>query len=268
MREALLARLRGTAPTPSPEPTRRSRPASGAKAKAKAKKPAPKPTSKAAPDARTKPQAKPAMPRNRRPKATGLPPDRAKGKRARPRSRVRKPPPPLLQRPSLGSTLARAAVLGVAVVCMVAFAVALARATLVPSPSSDSLIHTNLRPGASIRAYLDQPDVRDTIRQIGGNVVLGVPFGILLPMLFPQARGRLRVVVLTALTMVMIEAAQGAMVEGRAFDIDDVILNTAGALIGYLILGRRLGSALHPHRSHWWHRYFPPPAGERTRKGP
>lgn len=54
--------------------------------------------------------------------------------------------------------------------------------------------------------------------------------------------------------MVLIEATQGALVEGRAFDIDDVILNTLGALIGYVLLGRRLGSALHPHRTHWWQR--------------
>jgi glycopeptide antibiotics resistance protein len=165
----------------------------------------------------------------------------------------------VLQRRTLGSTLARAAVMAAAIVCMAAFAVALAKVTLVPSPSSDALIHTNLRPGASIRAYLDQPALRDTVKQIGGNVLLGVPFGILLPMLFPRARGLLRVAVLTALVMVMIEATQGALVEGRAFDIDDVILNTTGALLGYVLLGRRLGSALHPHRPHWW-RHSPPGA--------
>ncbi|MGW5355047.1 VanZ family protein [Streptomyces sp. NPDC004031] len=171
---------------------------------------------------------------------------------------MRKPPPPLLQRHSLGPMLARGLVLALAVVCMVAFAVALARVTLVPSPASDSLAHTNLRPGASIRAYLDQPDIHDTIKQLGGNVLLGVPFGILLPTLFPRTRGFLRVALLTALTMVLVETAQGSMVEGRAFDVDDVILNTVGALIGYLLLGHRLAAALHPDRPHWWHRLFPP----------
>jgi glycopeptide antibiotics resistance protein len=144
--------------------------------------------------------------------------------------------------------------MAVALVCMVGFAVALAKVTLVPSPASDSLVHTNLKPGASIRAYLDQPTLRDSVKQVGGNVLLGVPFGVLLPMLFPRARGLLRVAVLTALVMILVEAAQGAIVEGRAFDIDDVILNTFGALLGYLPLGRRLGRALHPRRDHWWHR--------------
>ena len=172
---------------------------------------------------------------------------------------------PLLQRRSAAALLARAAVLAVAFVAMVAFAVALAKVTLVPSPSSDALVHTNLRPGASIRAYLDQPNVRDTVKQIGGNILLGVPFGFLLPALFPRARGLLRVACFTALVMLLVETAQGAIVEGRAFDIDDVILNTAGALIGYLLIGRRLGRALHPRRVHWWHRlgYGTSPESER-----
>lgn len=45
------------------------------------------------------------------------------------------------------------------------------------------------------------------------------------------------------------------MITGRAFDIDDVILNCTGALLGYLLLGRRLGRAVHPRRRHWWHRF-------------
>jgi VanZ family protein len=164
------------------------------------------------------------------------------------------PDTPLLQRRSATALAARWLVLAALLVGMVGFAVALARVTLVPSPSSDALVHTNLRPGASIRAYLDQPETRDTVKQIGGNVLLGLPFGILLPTLFPSFRGLVRVALLTALVMVIVEAAQGTIVEGRAFDIDDVILNTAGALIGYLLLGRRLGRALHPRRVHWWHR--------------
>jgi glycopeptide antibiotics resistance protein len=159
-----------------------------------------------------------------------------------------------LQRATLGSRVARALVMLVAFVSMVAFAVVLARATLVPSPGSSDLVHTNLHPGASLRAYLDQPDRADTVKQVGGNILLGVPFGILLPVLMPRARGALRVVAVVALVMVCVELAQGLLVEGRAFDIDDVILNTTGALLGYVLAGRRLGRAVHPRRRHWWHR--------------
>ncbi len=128
---------------------------------------------------------------------------------------------------------------------MVAFAVVLARLTLQPSPASKALTHSNLHPGSSLRAYLDQPELRDAVRQIGGNVLLGIPFGVLVPVLAPRARGIVRVLLLTATVMLLVEFAQGALVEGRAFDIDDVILNTTGALIGYLLLGRRLSRAVH-----------------------
>ncbi|MEV4231161.1 VanZ family protein [Streptomyces bobili] len=128
---------------------------------------------------------------------------------------------------------------------MVAFAVVLARLTLEPSPASESLVHSNLRPGRSLRAYLDQPELRDAVKQIGGNLLLGVPFGVLVPVVAPRARGLVRVLLLTASVMLLVEFAQGALVTGRAFDVDDVILNTAGALVGYLFVGRRMGRAVH-----------------------
>ncbi|MFG3024152.1 VanZ family protein [Streptomyces sp. NPDC048254] len=131
---------------------------------------------------------------------------------------------------------------------MVAFAVVLARLTLDPSPASVSIAHTNLHPGRSLKIYLDQPALRDAVKQIGGNIVLGIPFGIIVPVLVPRARGFFGVLLLTAFVMLMVETAQGLLVEGRAFDVDDVILNTSGALIGWVLLGRRLGRAVHARK--------------------
>ncbi|MYU26766.1 VanZ family protein [Streptomyces sp. FBKL.4005] len=128
---------------------------------------------------------------------------------------------------------------------MVAFAVVLARITLQPSPASVPLTHSNLHPGRSLRAYAEQASLGDAVRQLGGNLLLGVPFGVLVPVLAPRSRGVLRVTALTALVMLMVELVQGALVTGRAFDIDDVLLNTAGALLGWLLLGRRLGRGVH-----------------------
>ncbi|GAA2581199.1 VanZ family protein [Streptomyces tubercidicus] len=148
----------------------------------------------------------------------------------------------------------RILLLVLAFAAMVAFAAALARVTLTPSAVSVPLTHPNLSPGDSIRGYLGQPQPADTVKQLGGNVLLGLPFGVLLPVLVPRARGLVRVGAATALVMLLVELVQGALITGRAFDIDDVILNCAGALIGYLLLGRRLGRAVHPRRRHWWHR--------------
>ncbi|WP_344397347.1 VanZ family protein [Streptomyces vastus] len=144
--------------------------------------------------------------------------------------------------------LVRLLVLVVAVTAMVAFAAALARITLQPSPASEALTHSNLHPGRSLRAYLDQPELRDAAKQIGGNLLLGVPFGILLPVVLPRARGILRVIALTAAVMLLVELVQGALVTGRAFDVDDVLLNITGAMVGYLLLGRRMGRAVHPRK--------------------
>ncbi|MFD8568808.1 VanZ family protein [Streptomyces sp. NPDC059639] len=163
--------------------------------------------------------------------------------------------------------MARAFVMALGFVCMVAFAVALARVTLVPSPESVPMTHTNLHPGSSIRLYFDQPDWRDTVKQVGGNILLGVPFGVLLPVLFPRTRGLVRVVLMTALVMLTVETAQGLLVTGRAFDIDDVILNSTGAFLGYLVLGRRLGRALHPRRVRWWHPRPRPATAEERHAG-
>ncbi|WP_424210656.1 VanZ family protein [Streptomyces sp. BI20] len=137
---------------------------------------------------------------------------------------------------------------------MVVFAWLLARLTLEPSPASESVTYNNVRPGRSLSAYWNGGTAREAVRQIGGNLVLGVPFGVLLPVLLPRARGALRVVLCTAAVMFLVELVQGALVTGRAFDVDDVILNTTGALLGYLLVGRRLGRAVHPRRRHWWQR--------------
>ncbi len=136
----------------------------------------------------------------------------------------------------------------------VLFSLILARVTLEPSAASASVVHSNTDPGASIRLYLDGASVREAAKQLGGNILLGVPFGMLLPVLLPQARGLVRVAAVTAVVMTLVELIQGSLVTGRAFDVDDVILNTAGALLGYLVLGRRMGRAVHPRRRHWWHR--------------
>ncbi|MEW1910157.1 VanZ family protein [Kitasatospora sp. NPDC085895] len=178
---------------------------------------------------------------------------RAEGTAAR-RTGKRRPqepqrPLPFLHRPGVVPALVRLLVLLVALAATVLFAVVLARATLVPQPGSRGLVHANLRPGSTLELYLDRPAVREAVKQVGGNLLLGAPFGILLPLLSRRVGGLLRVTLLTAVTMVLVECAQAVLVPGRAFDIDDVLLNTAGAVLLHLVAGRRIGRALHraPH---------------------
>ncbi|MFB6704125.1 VanZ family protein [Streptomyces sp. NPDC056333] len=144
-----------------------------------------------------------------------------------------------------GTTLLRALVLVATFLALTAFSIALAKVTLTPSPASEDLVRSNLRPGRSLRQYAEDYTFLAACKQAGGNLLLGVPFGILLPILVPRRLRMLRMVALTVTVMVVIELVQGALVPGRAFDIDDAILNTSGALLGYLLVGRRISHRYH-----------------------
>ncbi|MGP3690680.1 VanZ family protein [Streptomyces sp. IBSNAI002] len=153
----------------------------------------------------------------------------AAARRGKRPERAREAVPPVR---SPGRPVVRALAMLAAFVGTVLFGLVLARLTLEPSAASAGVVHSNTEPGASIRLYLDGTSVREAAKQLGGNVLLGVPFGMLLPVLLPQARGLVRVAAVTAVVMTLVELIQGSLVTGRAFDVDDVILNTAGALLG------------------------------------
>jgi glycopeptide antibiotics resistance protein len=106
----------------------------------------------------------------------------------------------------------------------------------------------NTHPGRTLRFYLDRPSVKEALIQIGGNLALLAPLGILLPVVFTRLRGLIWITVTAALISLVIETSQGTLVAGRAFDTDDVILNTAGVLITYLLAGRRIARLVHGNR--------------------
>lgn len=143
--------------------------------------------------------------------------------------------------------LVRGAVLTVVLLGLVAFSVLLAKVTLTPSPASEGLVTANLRPGRSLRQYAEDYTFLAACKQAGGNLLLGVPFGLLLPFIVPRRLRMVSMTLLTVVVMAVVELIQGALVEGRAFDIDDVILNTAGALLGYFVLGRRISHRYHAY---------------------
>ncbi|MFB8206606.1 VanZ family protein [Streptomyces sp. NPDC056010] len=149
------------------------------------------------------------------------------------------------RRKGWGRLLLRVSILVLAFVAMVGFSVVLAKVTLTPSPASEDLVKSNLHPGRSLRQYAEDYTFLAACKQAGGNLVLGMPFGILLPILIPRRLRMLRMFLLTTAVIVLIELVQGAVVRGRAFDVDDVILNTAGALLAYVLVGRRLSHRYH-----------------------
>lgn len=65
------------------------------------------------------------------------------------------------------------------------------------------------------------------------NVILFVPFGFFLPLLWKRFRFFPYIVILGFLFSVAIETAQ--LFNYRTTDVDDVIMNTLGAVVGYLV---------------------------------
>lgn len=68
-----------------------------------------------------------------------------------------------------------------------------------------------------------------------GNLVMLFPLGILLPCLFGRLDRLWRVVIVVTVTVIHIELAQLIFRVG-VVDIDDLILNLSGAMIGYAVL--------------------------------
>jgi len=88
----------------------------------------------------------------------------------------------------------------------------------------------NLTPGAGIRAELGNINRELGLVNVLGNVAMFVPVGLLFPVAFRMRLGP--VVGVAALPFVAIELLQ--LLIGRSADIDDVLLNSAGAAIGAL----------------------------------
>jgi len=86
----------------------------------------------------------------------------------------------------------------------------------------------------NLRPFMMFKQFRWTSTQVLGNFVMLLPLGIFIPLLFPRLSGLFRVVFFCLLVSVSIELMQ-LVTSYRSTDIDDVILNTSGALIGYLI---------------------------------
>lgn len=80
-------------------------------------------------------------------------------------------------------------------------------------------------------------DITVPIRNLGFNILLFVPFGFFLTLKTSSFQKKLNLfVILTGfLFSLFIETVQFAIPMGRSSDIDDVILNTIGTFLGFMI---------------------------------
>jgi len=98
----------------------------------------------------------------------------------------------------------------------------------------------NLTPLYTIKNYLrvvlkrtNDDALLHCIINLGGNVLLFVPAGVLLPKLWPKQRNFFRFFATCTGIMFFIEVLQLFTLLG-SFDIDDLILNLAGMTLGFI----------------------------------
>jgi glycopeptide antibiotics resistance protein len=72
------------------------------------------------------------------------------------------------------------------------------------------------------------------VLNLAGNIIAFMPMGFLLPIVFKRLNKFQNTVLVSLFFTVLIEVSQYILAVGVS-DIDDVILNLAGAVIGYLI---------------------------------
>ncbi|WP_236344257.1 VanZ family protein [Paenibacillus plantiphilus] len=100
----------------------------------------------------------------------------------------------------------------------------------------------NVIPFETLKMYFlhaDHFSLRNWLVNVVGNVAVFVPFGVALPYLLRIKLVRFTMMFISVLFM--LELLQLLLHRG-SFDIDDVLLNTIGAIIGYMIY--RLGALL------------------------
>lgn len=93
----------------------------------------------------------------------------------------------------------------------------------------------NLIPFRTIRFYFDNKQFHipgSEVSNVFGNIILLTPFGFLLPLVFPQKASFLKVSFAVLMLSLVLEIIQFMANIGFS-DIDDVILNVAGGMIGY-----------------------------------
>jgi glycopeptide antibiotics resistance protein len=106
--------------------------------------------------------------------------------------------------------------------------------TLEPAhPLPGQVVDDNLVPFHTLAIYLDNLGSDFWMRNLFGNLALLVPLGLLGPIAFPALDRWWRIALVALFYSVAIELIQ-RLVPARSADIDDVIVNLTGALLGYL----------------------------------
>ena len=96
----------------------------------------------------------------------------------------------------------------------------------------------NLIPFRTLRLFADllnsgvRSHITIAVINLGGNIIMFIPLGFLLPKVFPKLSSLPRVLLTTAIIITIVEIIQLFTLVGSC-DIDDLILNVIGSAMGY-----------------------------------
>ena len=104
------------------------------------------------------------------------------------------------------------------------------------TPGAQWAYRYNIVPFREIRRFVRKGDrlgPASVFLNLAGNVLGFMPLGFFLPLISPVFRNGLRTVGLGFLLSLTVELVQ-LLTRTGCFDVDDIILNTGGALLGWL----------------------------------
>ncbi len=85
--------------------------------------------------------------------------------------------------------------------------------------------------------YYETLGMKAVVVNLAGNVIAFMPFGFFMPVVSRRSRGPVRIIFLGFGFSLMLETIQLGFKVG-SFDVDDLILNTLGAAIGFFCYRR------------------------------
>lgn len=113
----------------------------------------------------------------------------------------------------------------------------LAKVNTVKENRSHGYWNYNLEPFYSLKIQFRYISHWWALENILGNIIPFIPFGILLPAAYHKCRKWWKVFGICVLTILGIEVTQLVTMFG-SFDVDDIMLNTIAAMIGYAVFLR------------------------------
>lgn len=96
------------------------------------------------------------------------------------------------------------------------------------------LSHANFTFFKTIRMYIEYWGRINSFENLIGNIVIFIPYGLLLPLVWKKGKSLFSFLLSVLVFILGVELIQ-MWTNFGAFDVDDILLNLLGALIGYFV---------------------------------